>query len=44
MIEKYEKIIGEDELYGLVKIAEKLKDFSILHVNSTRAGEEWQRS
>jgi len=38
MIEKYEKIIGEDELYGLVKIAEKLKDFSILHVNSTRAG------
>ncbi|AWR96470.1 glycosyltransferase [Acidianus sulfidivorans JP7] len=38
MIEKYTEIIGEDELYGIIKIAERLKDFSILHVNSTRAG------
>ncbi|ARM74951.1 glycosyltransferase [Acidianus manzaensis] len=38
MIEKYTEIIGEDELDGIIKIAERLKDFSILHVNSTRAG------
>ncbi|EZQ06576.1 glycosyl transferase family 1 [Candidatus Acidianus copahuensis] len=38
MIEKYEKIIGEDELYAIYKVAERLKDFSILHINSTKAG------
>ncbi|MEM4975679.1 MAG: glycosyltransferase [Sulfolobaceae archaeon] len=38
MIEKYEKYIGEHELDSIFKIAERIKDLSILHVNSTRAG------
>lgn len=38
MIEKYSEIVGDDEIDALFKIAAKLKDFSILHVNSTRAG------
>lgn len=38
MIEKYEKYIGEHELDSIFKIAEKIKDLSILHVNSTKAG------
>ncbi|AAY81133.1 glycosyltransferase [Sulfolobus acidocaldarius] len=38
MIEKYEKFIGEHELDSLFKIAERIKDLSILHVNSTKAG------
>ncbi len=38
MIEKYEKFIGEHELDAIFRIAEKIKDLSILHVNSTKAG------
>lgn len=38
MIERYTEIVGEHEIDALVKLAERLKDFSILHVNSTRAG------
>ncbi len=38
MLEKYAQIIGEDELDSIIKIAEKLKGLSILHVNSTPAG------
>ncbi|MBB5253026.1 glycosyltransferase [Sulfurisphaera ohwakuensis] len=38
MIEKYAEIIGEDELDSIVKIAEKLKGVSVLHVNSTPSG------
>lgn len=38
MIEKYSEIIGENELNGIIKLAERLKDFSILHINSTKAG------
>jgi len=38
MIEKYASIVGEQEIDGIVKIAEKLKGVSILNVNSTKAG------
>lgn len=38
MIEKYSEIIGEEELDSIIKISEKLKGLSILHVNSTPAG------
>ncbi len=38
MIEKYVEFIGEHELDAIFKIAEKIKDLSILHVNSTKAG------
>ncbi|BAB65387.1 glycosyltransferase [Sulfurisphaera tokodaii] len=38
MIEKYAEIIGEDELDSIVKIAEKLKGVSVLHINSTPSG------
>ncbi|MEM3951060.1 MAG: glycosyl transferase family 1, partial [Saccharolobus sp.] len=38
MIDKYVEFIGEHELDAIFKIAEKIKDLSILHVNSTKAG------
>lgn len=38
LIEKYSEIVGEAEIDALFRIAEKLKDLSILHVNSTKAG------
>ncbi|MUN29152.1 glycosyltransferase [Sulfuracidifex metallicus] len=38
MIEKYASVVGEQEIDGIVKIAEKLKGVSVLHVNSTKAG------
>ncbi|BFI73199.1 glycosyl transferase family 1 [Nanoarchaeota archaeon] len=38
MIEKYESIIGEEELDNIIKIAEKLNGVSILHINSTPSG------
>jgi len=39
MIERFAEIIGENELDSIFEIAEKLKGLSILHVNSTSAGE-----
>ncbi|MEM0468058.1 MAG: glycosyltransferase [Pyrobaculum sp.] len=38
MIEKYSQYVGEGEIHAIVKLAERLSDFSILHVNSTAAG------
>ena len=38
MIERYVEFIGEHELNAIIKYAERLKDLSILHVNSTAAG------
>ena len=38
MIEKYAQFVGEDEIDAIVKLAERLQDLSILHVNSTAAG------
>lgn len=38
MIERYVEFIGEHELNAIFKYAERLRDLSILHVNSTAAG------
>ena len=38
MIEKYIQFVGEEEIDAIVKLAERLQDLSILHVNSTVAG------
>jgi trehalose synthase len=38
MIERYIQFVGEDEVDAIVKLAERLHDLSILHVNSTAAG------
>ncbi|MEJ2776591.1 glycosyltransferase [Sulfolobaceae archaeon RB850M] len=38
MIEKFESILGEEELNSIYNIAEKLKGISVLHINSTPAG------
>ncbi len=38
MIEKYIQFVGEEEIDAIVKLAERLQDLSILHVNSTAAG------
>jgi trehalose synthase len=38
MIERYIQFVGEDEVDAVVKLAERLQDLSILHVNSTAAG------
>jgi len=38
MIEKYAEFIGQESLQSIIKIAEKLRGVSILHVNSTREG------
>ncbi|MEZ0318572.1 MAG: glycosyltransferase [Pyrobaculum sp.] len=38
MIEKYAQFVGEDEIDAIIKLAERLSDLSILHVNSTAAG------
>jgi len=38
MIERYIQFVGEDEVDAIVKLAERLQDLSILHVNSTAAG------
>jgi len=38
MIERYVQFVGEDEIDAIVKLAERLQDLSILHVNSTAAG------
>ncbi|MEM1598640.1 MAG: glycosyltransferase [Pyrobaculum sp.] len=38
MIEKYAQFVGEDEIDAIVKLAERLSDLSILHINSTVAG------
>ncbi|MGC8584292.1 MAG: glycosyltransferase [Thermoproteus sp.] len=38
MIERYVEFVGEHEIDAIFKYAEKLKDLSILHVNSTAAG------
>jgi trehalose synthase len=37
MIERYIQFVGEDEVDAIVKLAERLQDLSILHVNSTAA-------
>ena len=38
MLEKYAQFVGEDEIDAIVKLAQRLEDLSILHVNSTAAG------
>jgi len=38
MIEKYIQFVGEEEIDAIIKLAERLQDLSILHVNSTAAG------
>ncbi|CCC80896.1 glycosyltransferase [Thermoproteus tenax] len=38
MIERYVEFIGEHELNAIFKYAERLRDLSILHINSTAAG------
>ena len=38
MIEKYAQFVGEEEINAIIKLAERLEDLSILHVNSTAAG------
>jgi len=38
MIEKYAEFIGQESLQSIIKIAEKLRGVSILHVNSMREG------
>lgn len=38
MIERCIQFMGEDEVDAVVKLAERLQDLSILHVNSTAAG------
>ena len=38
MIERCIQFVGEDEVDAVAKLAERLQDLSILHVNSTTAG------
>lgn len=38
MIEKYAEFVGEQEIDAIYKLAQRLSDLSILHVNSTAAG------
>jgi trehalose synthase len=38
MIERYVEFVGEHEINAIFKYAERLRDLSILHVNSTAAG------
>jgi len=38
MIEKYAEFVGEQEIDAIYKLAQRLSDLSILHVNSTATG------